>query len=98
MDKIHNSVLTMDELILLSSLEETDTEKALSELDNVIGFVPSDDESFPTILSLRDKLMNDYINISEELKALPDDEEPYFIGICDKDGKPVEGEVEYYEP
>lgn len=27
-----------------------------------------------------------------------DDEEPYFIGICDKDGKPVEGEVEYYEP
>lgn len=27
-----------------------------------------------------------------------DDEEPYFEGMCDLDGKPIEGEVEYYEP
>ena len=26
------------------------------------------------------------------------DDVPYFEGICDKEGKPVEGEVEYYEP
>lgn len=27
-----------------------------------------------------------------------DDEEPYFEGMCDLEGKPIEGEVEYYEP
>ena len=32
------------------------------------------------------------------LPAENEDEVPFFEGICDLEGKPVEGEVEYYDP
>ena len=77
MDFVNNSYLTIDEKILLESLEETDTSKALGELENLIAFVPTDDESYLTLLALRDKLRTGHINIEQELENLPDEDEVF---------------------
>ena len=75
MDIFDNSRLTIDERILLESLEETETHKALNELDNLLMYIPIDEESYDIAISLRDKLSNGHINIEQELKNLPDDDE-----------------------
>ena len=75
MDFVNNSYLTIEEKILLESLEETETASALLELEKLIGYVPSDDESYLTLLALRDKLRTGHINIVQELDNIPDEKD-----------------------
>ena len=75
MDFTNNSYLTTEEKILLESLEETNTDNALSELEKFLMFVPTDNDSYNIAISLREKLINYHINIEQELEYLPDDDE-----------------------
>ena len=71
---IYNSVLTLEEKILLQSLEETDTTLALRELEHLMMFVSTDTEGYEVIASLNEKLRKEHINITEELKELEDED------------------------
>lgn len=71
---VYNSVLTLEEKILLQSLEETDTTLALRELDHLMMFVSTDTEGYEVIASLNEKLRKEHINITEELKELEDED------------------------
>ena len=71
---VYNSVLTLEEKILLQSLEETDTTLALRELEHLMMFVSTDTEGYEVIASLNEKLRKEHINITEELKELEDED------------------------
>lgn len=71
---VYNSVLTLEEKILLQSLEETDTTLALRELEHLMMFVSIDTEGYEVIASLNEKLRKEHINITEELKELEDED------------------------
>jgi|GEM_PF-4056274 len=71
---VYNSVLTLEEKILLQSLEETDTTLALRELEHLMMFVSTDTEGYEVIASLNEKLRKEHINIAEELKELEDED------------------------
>ena len=75
---VYNSVLTLEEKILLQSLEETDTTLALRELDHLMMFVSTDTEGYEVIASLNEKLRKEHINITEELKELDDEDMELF--------------------
>ena len=70
----YNSVLTLEEKILLQSLEETDTTLALRELEHLMMFVSTDTEGYEVIASLNEKTRKEHINITEELKELEDED------------------------
>ena len=71
---VYNSVLTLEEKILLQSLEETDTTLALRELEHLMMFVLTDTDGYEVIASLNEKLRKEHINITEELKELEDED------------------------
>ena len=71
---VYNSVLTLEEKILLQSLEETDTTLAQRELEHLMMFVSTDTEGYEVIASLNEKLRKEHINITEELKELEDED------------------------
>ncbi len=71
---VYNSVLTLEEKILLQSLEETDTTLALRELEHLMMFVSTDTDGYEVIASLNEKLRKEHINITEELKELEDED------------------------
>lgn len=71
---VYNSVLTLEEKILLQSLEKTDTTLALRELEHLMMFVSTDTEGYEVIASLNEKLRKEHINITEELKELEDED------------------------
>ena len=71
---VYNSVLTLEEKILLQSLEQTDTTLALRELEHLMMFVSTDTDGYEVIASLNEKLRKEHINITEELKELEDED------------------------
>ena len=71
---VYNSVLTLEEKILLQSLQETDTTLALRELEHLMMFVSTDTDGYEVIASLNEKLRKEHINITEELKELEDED------------------------
>lgn len=75
MNYTENSVLSVEEKILLSSLEETDTDKCIKEIDRFAMTVPFTDETFAMLMILRFKLKYGNVNIAEEISSIPDDED-----------------------
>ncbi|MCM1524043.1 MAG: hypothetical protein NC120_06255 [Ruminococcus sp.] len=75
MNYTENSVLSIEEKILLSSLEETDTDKCIKEIDRFAMTVPFTDETFAMLMILRFKLKHGNVNIAEEISSIHDDED-----------------------
>lgn len=75
MHDIENTVLSVEERILLASLEETDVKKCIKEIDKLAMTVPFTDETFAMLMDVRYKLRNGYVNIAREIENIPDDED-----------------------
>ena len=67
---IYKGVLTLEEKILLESLETTDKDQALLDLEELLMTTPQEDVAHTVIVSLYDSLRNQYVNILEELAEL----------------------------
>ena len=65
-----NDVLSLEEKVLLESLETTDKSTAIHELEGLMMFTPTDNEAHPVIMSLYEKLTSARLNIAEELTEL----------------------------
>lgn len=74
MNYTENTVLSVEERILLASLEETDTDKCIGEIEKFSMTIPFTDETFPLLMSLRYKLKHGYVNIEREIESIPDEE------------------------
>lgn len=70
MNKIENSVLSIEERILLASFEEQTVDRCIDEIDNLALTVPNDDESLPDLMQLRYKLLHFPINILSEIATV----------------------------
>ncbi len=75
MNNIENTVLSVEERILLSSLEETDTDKCIEKIDKFAMTIPFTDEMFTQLMTLRYKLKHGYVDIAREIENIPDDED-----------------------
>lgn len=56
MNYTENTVLSVEERILLVSLEETDTDRYIAEIERFAMTIPFTDETFPLLMNLRYKL------------------------------------------
>lgn len=72
MMKVENSVLSIEERILLSSLGEETPDKCIEEIDKLISGVTLTDESYPILRHLRYKLEHFPINILSEIATVVD--------------------------
>ena len=70
---IYKGVLTLEEKILLESLETTDKDQALLDLEELLMTTPQENEAHTVIVSLYDSLKNQYVNISEEIAELTEE-------------------------
>lgn len=70
MMKIENSVLSIEERILLSSLDQETADKCIEEIDKLISAVTLTDESYPVLTHLRYKLEHFPINIRSEIATV----------------------------
>lgn len=73
MNYTENTVLSVEERILLASLEETDTNRCIAEIEKFAMTIPFTDETFPLLMNLRYKLKHDYVDIKKEIENIPDD-------------------------
>ncbi len=70
-----NTILSMEERILLASFEETDSKKCVEAIDRLSMTIPLTDEMFPILMDLRYKLRYGNVNIEKEIENIPDDED-----------------------
>lgn len=70
---IYKGVLTLEEKILLESLETTDKDQVLLDLEELLMTTPQDDEAHSVLESLYEKLRTEYLNIAEELAELSEE-------------------------
>ena len=63
-------VLSLEEKVLLESLETTDKNAAIHELEGLMMSTPTDSKAHPVIMSLYEKLTSEHLNITEELAEL----------------------------
>lgn len=73
MNYTENTVLSVEERILLASLEETDTDRCIAEIERFAMTIPFTDETFALLMNLRYKLKHSYVNIQREIENIPDD-------------------------
>lgn len=73
MNYTENTVLSVEERILLASLEETDTNRCIAEIEKFAMTIPFTDETFPLLMNLRYKLKHSYVDIEKEIENIPDD-------------------------
>lgn len=73
MNYTENTALSVEERILLASLEETDTDKCIAEIEKFAMTIPFTDETFTLLMNIRYKLKHGYVDIEEEIGNIPDD-------------------------
>lgn len=73
MNYTENTALSVEERILLASLEETDTDKCIAEIEKFAMTIPFTDETFTLLMNIRYKLKHGYVDIEKEIENIPDD-------------------------
>lgn len=75
MNILHNSILTVEEQVLLYSLDGKTTKECIEETEYLISVTSVDDDIYPTIVSLFNKLIHGYLDIEKETEFLPDNDD-----------------------
>ena len=75
MNRIENSYLTIEERVLLSSLDNRTETGCKQELEELMSVTPVNDDSYGIVISLYNKVNHGYVDFESDLEDLPEYDE-----------------------